>query len=108
MESSQFYCNQCMNLLGHVNFMTGDMHCPSCKNIQSLPENNKVISISYHNEGQKEITDAEIEAVGYEQTTPRIEKKCPNKDCDAKMMSKIRDSEYNYILFCMKCRTIYR
>ena len=60
------------------------------------------------NKEEKELTDLEVSRLMFEPTTAKKRMDCPNKECNNKIISVMRDDEYNnYILGCRKCETIF-
>ena len=102
------FCSKCNSLLSIPDMSSGLMRCTACSNTEELPTNDKRISIKHHNKEEKELTDLEVSRLMFEPTTAKKRMDCPNKECNNKIISVMRDDEYNnYILGCRKCETIF-
>lgn len=104
MASLPQFCNQCKNIVGHVNIITDLMKCPNCENLQKMDD--RKVAVEIFNKGKRIISDIEAMRLAHEPTTNRIEMECPK--CKYPIMAAIRDEDMNFILVCLDCENMFR
>lgn len=102
------FCQVCKNLLDPVDVFTGTINCSVCSTVKKITPDNSVLYRSYHNIGERIVTDIEILRLTTEPTTQKIKRKCPNEKCNNDILALVKDDAYARItLSCGKCKGIF-
>ena len=102
------FCKVCKNLLDPVDILTGTIKCPVCSTSKKITLNDSVLHKSYHNMGERIVTDIEILRLTTEPTTQKIQRKCPTSGCTNDILALVKDDAYARVtLSCGKCKGIF-
>ena len=100
------FCQNCTNIIGYPNLITGLSECNKCRKQQELHPADKIIAVSQFNKGNRTITNNEIVGLAHETTTQRINLECTK--CKYNIMALIHDEKYQVTLVCLSCDSIYK